>query len=311
MIKKEKFKKALSLFLAFVLMLGIVMPTVSEVAEAKTYYVKHTPIEGSELFGSTGWGYGNKVLIGKTDPKIGFCLEPGVDGYDGNHSTITPSSIGLTQKKLDRLALIAWYGYRDKTHNNTNYCLTQSLIWKELGSSRRIGIGKYKSESAMKPWFDAVMKKVNRFNVKPSFDGKTYTVNAGTTKSIKDTKGVLSELKIRGVTGGKASISGDTLKVTPSGSNSTMKIQLIRPMSPSQTKTNFVLGYSKYQAVSPCLSGADPYGAFVTIKVNLNGKAQVTKKSESGKYIKGAKFNIKNASGSINKNATTDGNIQK
>lgn len=26
------------------------------------------------------------------------------------------------------------------------------------------------------------------------------------------------------------------------------------------------------------------------------------------KYMKGAKFNIKNASGSVNKNATTDGN---
>lgn len=308
MIKKEKLKKALSLFLALVLMLGIVMPTVSEVAEAKTYYVKHELMGETEVFGSTSWGNGCKVLIGKTNPQIGFCIQPGVSLANGNHSTITPSSIGLSQKKLDKLALIAYYGYRDKTHNNTNYCLTQSLIWKELGSSKRIGIGKYKSESAMKPWFDAVMKKVNRFNVKPSFNGKTYTVNAGTTKSIKDTKGVLSELKINRISGGKASISGDTLKVTPDGSSSTMKILFVRPISTSQTKTNFVLRSGKAQAVSPCLSGRDPYTADIYIKVNLNGKAQVTKKSESGKYIKGAKFNIKNASGSVNKNATTDGN---
>ena len=308
MIKKEKLKKALSLFLALVLMLGIVMPTVSEVAEAKTYYVKHELMGETEVFGSTSWGNGCKVLIGKTNPQIGFCIQPGVSLANGNHSTITPSSIGLSQKKLDKLALIAYYGYRDKTHNNTNYCLTQSLIWKELGSSKRIGIGKYKSESAMKPWFDAVMKKVNRFNVKPSFNGKTYTVNAGKTKSIKDTKGVLSELKINRISGGKASISGDTLKVTPDGSSSTMKILFVRPISTSQTKTNFVLRSGKAQAVSPCLSGRDPYTADIYIKVNLNGKAQITKKSESGKYIKGAKFNIKNASGSVNKNATTDGN---
>ena len=308
MIKKEKFKKALSLFLAFVLMLGIVMPTVSEVAEAKTYYVKHELMGETEVFGSTSWGNGCKVLIGKTNLQIGFCIQPGVSLANGNHSTITPSSIGLSQKKLDKLALIAYYGYREKTHNNTNYCLTQSLIWKELGSSKRIGIGKYRSESAMKPWFDAVMKKVNRFNVKPSFDGKTYTVNAGETKSIKDTKGVLSELKIREVIGGKASISGDTLKVTPSGSSSTMTVKFKRQISSAQTKTNFVLRSGKAQAVSPCLSGRDPYSAYLKIKVNLNGKAQITKKSESGKYIKGAKFNIKNASGSVNKNATTDEN---
>lgn len=306
MIKKEKFKKALSLFLALVLMLGIVMPTVSEVAEAKTYYVKHELMGETEVFGSTSWGNGCKVLIGKTNPQIGFCIQPGVSLANGNHSTITPSSIGLSQKKLDKLALIAYYGYRDKTHNNTNYCLTQSLIWKELGSSKRIGIGKYKSESAMKPWFDAVMKKVNRFNVKPSFAGKTYTVNAGTTESIKDTKGVLSELKIKSVTGGKATISGNTLKVTPSGSSSKMNIRFTRTMSPSQTKTNFVLRSGKAQAVSPCLSGADPYGAYIKIKVNLNGKAQITKKSESGKFIKGAKFNIKNTSGTVNKTSTTN-----
>lgn len=308
MIKKEKFKKALSLFLALVLMLGIVMPTVSEIAEAKTYYVKHELMGETEVFGSTSWGNGCKVLIGKTNPQIGFCIQPGVSLANGNHSTITPSSIGLSQKKLDKLALIAYYGYRDKTHNNTNYCLTQSLIWKELGSSKRIGIGKYRSESAMKPWFDAVMKKVNRFNVKPSFNGKTYTVNAGETKSIKDTKGVLSELKIKSVIGGKASISGDTLKVTPSGSSNKITITFKRDILASQTKTNFVLRSGKAQAVSPCLSGGDPYQAIVKFNVNLNGKAQITKKSESGKYIKGAKFNIKNASGSVNKNATTDEN---
>ena len=61
-------------------------------------------------------------------------------------------------------------------------------------------------------------------------------------------------------------------------------------------KNNFVSLRScgKAQAVSPCLSGADPYVAYINIKINLNGKAQITKKSESGKYIKGAKFNIKN-----------------
>lgn len=306
---RKKFKKALSLFLVFILMLGIMIPTISEIAEAKTYYVKHTYISGSNTFGYPNtFGEGQKVTVGKgTNKRVGFCIEPGVKGTTGSHNTIKPSDIGITEEKINELSLIAWYGYRSKKASDVNYCLTQSLIWKELGSPKRIGIGKYQSNSDMQDWFDSVMKKVNSFYDKPSFNKKTYTINAGATKSIKDTKGVLSGLNIKSVTGGKATISGNTLKVTPDGKSDTMQIIFDRNLSAEQTKTQFVLKSGNAQAVS-VLTGQDPYKAFINVKVNLNGKAEVTKKSESGKAIKGAKFNIKNADGSVNKNGTTDEN---
>ena len=38
----------------------------------------------------------------------------------------------------------------------------------------------------MKPWFDAVkLERLIEFNVKPSFAGKTYTVNAGKLNLLK------------------------------------------------------------------------------------------------------------------------------
>lgn len=302
---KKKKQKVLAIVLALVMCLQYFVPITA--LAAKKVEVLHEEINGTNCIGYPGtFGKAQKVYVGK-DRKVGFCIQPGVSSANGTHTEITPQSIGLTDKKIKRLSLIAWYGYRSKTHNNTNYCLTQSLIWKELGSPKRIQIGKYQTNDDMKGWFSDVLDKVDNFNETPSFNRKTYTVNAGTTKSIKDTKKVLSGLHIKSVTGGTAKKSGNTLIITPSGKVDKMVIKFDRGMSAAQTETNFVFRKGNAQAVS-CLTGRDPYGAYVNIKVNLNGKAQVTKKSESGKAIKGAKFNIKNADGSVNKNGTTDEN---
>ena len=287
---KNKKQKILAIMLALVMCLQYFMPITA--LAAKSVYVEHVYMDGTECFGyPETFGQGQKVLVG-ADKKVGFCIQPGVKSANGTHTEITPESIGLTEKDMNRLALIAWYGYRSQKHDNVNYCLTQSLIWQELGSKKRIGIGDYRSDSSMQPWFKKVLDKVDNFHKLPSFAGKTYTVNAGESLKIKDTKGVLEDLHIKKVTGGTAKIDGNTLIITPSGKAETMSIEFNRGLSAEQTATNFVFRMGNTQAVS-CLTGKDPYYAYLDVKVNLYGRLELTKyNSDKSSTISGTSFKI-------------------
>ena len=288
---KIKKRKVVSMCLAALVGFQCLIP--SSAFAAKTAHVEHIVIKGSKIFNDKEAGMqGCKITVGKDNPQIGFCVQPGVKLHNGTHNAIKPESIGISDKKMKRLSLIAYYGYKSqKDKTNTNFCLTQSLIWKELGSPRRLGYGSYMSEKAMKPWFDKIMNKVNNFQKVPSFSGSTIRANVNETKSIEDKNKVLVGLKIKSVTGGKATKDGNTLKITPDGSSKSMKITFDRSLPASQNKTNFVYRQGNKQAVST-LTYKNVYEADLDVKVIQNGTAEVTKKSESGKFIKGAKFDL-------------------
>ena len=121
-----------------------------------------------------------------------------------------------------------------------------------------MGNSTYPNESSMQSWFNDVMNKVTHFHDKPSFDGQTVSVDAGDTANINDANKILSGLRIKSVTGGKASISGNTLKVTPDGTLDTMTVSFDRGMSSEQTRDTIVVRHGQSQAVS-YLTGKDQY----------------------------------------------------
>lgn len=257
--------------------------------EAATYNLTEDYQGDWYFFGSSKYGDGSILYL---NGKEAFCIEPDKVSATGPNDTIDPSVIGISKDQLKDMALITWYGYRSKSKpSKTDYMMTQNLVWKYLGSSQRMGNSTYQSESDMQSWFNNVMNKVNHFFDLPSFDGETITVDVGVTKNITDTNKVLSGLRIKSVTGGKATKSGNTLMVTPDGTSDTMKIRFDRGMSKEQTKTNFVVRQGQSQAVSP-LTGADPYGSFVNIKVNRTGSLKITKQDEDGNYISNTSFKL-------------------
>ena len=197
---------------------------------------------------------------------------------------------------MDEMALITWYGYRSKSKpSKTDYMMTQNLVWKYLGSRQRMGNSTYPDESSMKSWFNNVMNKVNHFGDTPSFHGKTVSVDMGETASISDTNKVLSGLKIKNVSGGTASISGNTLKVTPDGTKDTMIVAFDRGLSVAQTKDTIVVRQGNSQAVSS-LTGRDPYSSNLRIKVNRTGSLKIAKQDEDGNYVADTSFKVsKNA----------------
>ena len=261
--------------------------------EAATYNLTEDYQGDWYFFGSSKYGDGSILYL---NGKEAFCIEPDKVSATGPNDTIKPSDIGLTSEQMKTMALITWYGYRSKSKpSKTDYMMTQNAVWRYLGSGQRMGNSTYPDEASMKSWFNNVMNKVNHFHDKPSFHAKTVTVDMGETASIEDTNKVLSGLRIKSVTGGKATKSGNTLKVTPDGTQDSMMITFDRGMSTEQTKDTIVVRQGQSQAVST-LTGQDPYRSNVRIKVNRTGSLKITKQDEDGNYVPNTSFMLsKNA----------------
>ena len=282
-------KLALAGFMAFTTIFTNGIP----VTKAATYNLTEDYQADWYFFGSTKYGDGSILYL---NGKQAFCIEPDKVSATGPNDTINPSDIGLTWKQMEDMALITWYGYRSKSKpSKTDYMMTQNAVWRYLGSGQRMGNSTYPDEASMKSWFNNVMNKVTHFHDRPSFNNQTVTVDMGETASITDTNKVLSGLRIKSVTGGKATKIGNALKVTPDGTLDTVTIKFDRGMSPEQTKETIVVRQGQSQAVST-LTGRDPYNASVRIKVNRTGSLKITKQDEDGSYVPNTSFKLsKNA----------------
>ena len=269
---KKLRKKVLPALLAFLMVLTSIVPAIFSQTYAKT---KNHDLDLRRV---SNWRYNSSYLkrdvkseIFYIDGEWAFCIEPGIAMKRGTGREVSPKSLGLTSKQMEDLALIVWYGYRSQDEDEFDYFFTQSAVWRYLGSKQvHYRKGKKKEDLAkFNDWYKKIMYKVNHFHDLPSFNGDTIKVKQGETTSIQDKNRVLNGLKIKSVIGGKASISGNTLKVTP-GSKDKMEINFNRGMTPKQTRTQFIVKKGNNQAVS-YLTGNDPYKAYVDIEVDKTG----------------------------------------
>lgn len=270
---KKLRKKILPALLAFLMVLTSIVPAIFSQTYAKT---KNHDLDLRRV---SNWRYNSSYLkrdvkseIFYIDGEWAFCIEPGLVMKKGTGKEVSAKSLGLTEKQMKDLALIVWYGYRSQDEDEFDYFFTQSAIWKYLGSKQVHYRKGHKGEDLAKfnSWYKKIMYKVNHFHDLPSFNGDTIKVKQGETTSIQDKNRVLNGLKIKSVIGGKASISGNTLKVTPDGSKDKMEINFNRGMTPKQTRTQFIVKKGNNQAVS-YLTGNDPYKAYVDIEVDKTG----------------------------------------
>lgn len=270
---KKLRKTILPALLAFLMVLTSIVPAIFSQTYAKT---KNHDLDLRRV---SNWRYNSSYLkrdvkseIFYIDGEWAFCIEPGLVMKKGTGREVSAKSLGLTEKQMKDLALIVWYGYRSQDEDEFDYFFTQSAIWKYLGSKQVHYRKGHKGEDLAKfnSWYKKIMYKVNHFHDLPSFNGDTIKVKQGETTSIQDKNRVLNGLKIKSVIGGKASISGNTLKVTPDGSKDKMEINFNRGMTPKQTRTQFIVKKGNNQAVS-YLTGNDPYKAYVDIEVDKTG----------------------------------------
>ena len=254
------------------------------------------------------WGSGTLLYI---DNEIAFCLDSTLSSYVGTNSSVNASSIPLSKTQIDTLGLIAWYGYRSKTNpTNTDYFLTQNLIWEYLGTPNNYAKSSaYPTKASMRSKLDAIMNKVNNYYKTPSFHNKTYNINLGETLTLTDTNNVLSSLQYYKVSGATITKNQNTLKIVPDGTSSKIVIQFHKGLSDKQLESNFIVRNNNSQPISPCLSTGDPYKSSITINVNTLGDLQLAKKDPNGKLIKDVSFRLsynKDMSNPIGDYTTTD-----
>lgn len=129
-----------------------------------------------------------------------FCAEHGVDFdtgtiYKGSYYTPVDSKI----RKACKIAYLGWYKQHgdyvinDGTSdaNKKQYVLTQQFIWETLGQSSATFIDSG-IQAEYVSFKSNIENQIAQIEKRPSFDGTTITVQAGESKTLDDSNGVLS-----------------------------------------------------------------------------------------------------------------------
>lgn len=333
MIKKLKYKRILAFILLLMTLLSVTQPIFAASGTGKwvggqyASYIKTTDNANSQ----------NGILIRKLinystgEKRTVFCAEHGVDfGTDViyNGSYYTP--IDANVRKACKVAYLGWY----KEHGNyvvdggisyenkKQYVLVQQYIWEVLGQStaRFLDSGIQAEYENFKARINSEMKAIE---TRPSFDGKTINVQAGQSKTIDDTNGVLASYpSIDRTTNG--------IRVTHSKGSNSMTILV----DENTSLENYTITDAEFKSWGMIKEGTedkdtmvffefpngvqnqlysmsynDPITLGVSLKIESFGKLELSKLNEEGDLISGAVFNVSGPNG-YNKDVTvTNGKI--
>ena len=333
MIKKLKYKRILAFILLLMTLLSVTQPIFAASGTGKwvggqyASYIKTTDNANSQ----------NGILIRKLinystgEKRTVFCAEHGVDfGTDViyNGSYYTP--IDANVRKACKVAYLGWY----KEHGNyvvdggisyenkKQYALVQQYIWEVLGQStaRFLDSGIQAEYENFKARINSEMKKIE---TRPSFDGKTINVQAGQSKTIDDTNGVLANYpSIDRTTNG--------IRVTHSKGSNSMTILI----DENTSLENYTITDAEFKSWGMIKEGTedkdtmvffefpngvqnqlysmsynDPITLGVSLKIDSFGKLELSKLNTNGDLISGAVFKVTGPDGYNKEVTVTNGKI--
>lgn len=148
------------------------------------------------------------------------------------------------------------------------------------------------------------VKKIPSFTSASSSSAPTITLN-GTTASVTDTNGVLSNFSFPNGNGASFSKSGNTLNITQTGTISESTTFIATRNTPSAASSTYCLWYmsgSSYQTtISLCSASTGTLNAYFKLEaVPQVGGISLTKTTEDGKNLSGWQFGIYSNSGCTN-----------
>ena len=292
---KQIIKKGFAVFMTVLMTMGMLMNN----AFAANDFSK-TQLGSKAKYSYGGAEHGTVLYMTKAGEEV-YCLEYNKTPAN-SYSKQDPNF--LTQKKKDELGLINYYVHQDYSGKDA-YAITQSLVWRYMAGSVKSfikvkGISMTQSKGGYNNYFNKIMNKVKSFSYTPSFDGETKTIRAKETAIFNDTDKQLPEYKILQAKGATASISGYQLKVTPDGSQSKVKVRLIKNVSNYTKGINVVwTNGSNRQKIGKISPTRDPESAIVTLNVlPATGDLHVTKTDITGtKEVEGAKLKVTDKDG--------------
>ena len=265
-----------------------------------------------------------------------FCAEHGLDfktgaTYNGIYYTPTDSKI----RKACKVAYLGWYknngGYTvdggilasDMKWVKWDYVFSQQYIWEILGQSNATFINSDEQQGYI-DFKNRIDSEIANIEKRPSFNGKTITIDAGETKTITDSNGVLTEY-------GAIDNTKDGIRfVHEKGSNS-MTISVNENtnlenyrisdntfrewgMIKNGTEDNDTMVYFEFEEKAQnqlyCMSYNDPVTLNFSLKIEALGQLELSKLNTNGDLIDGAIFNVTGVN-NFNKDITvTNGKIE-
>ena len=144
------------------------------------------------------------MLRRASDNKPVYCIQAPIQFYNGSavngvvDTNTMVSMSGLSADQIERIKLIAYYGYGYGNHNSPEwYYATQLLIWANVnpGYVYAIADGDYSltPSSRYDGYYNEINSLVNNHTTAPSFARQTFEMNNGETLTINDSNNVLSK----------------------------------------------------------------------------------------------------------------------
>lgn len=235
--------------------------------------------------GKTMVGTANKFYM---NGKLAYCIEPLVQITDHTYNSTSDWNVtSLTPEQRHRLELIGFYGYEYNGHQTDRfYMATQELIWETVknvdakyttqrGGGSEIDLSHEKNE---------IMKLVNNYEVKPSFNTKTVEGNIGDEITVEDTNGVLEQFYMEYSGKHKVTVNGN--KISIKLDNTTVGEDTIRFKRKDYSRETTLIYYKDDSQKLASLRISDPSVATLKIKSN-GGTLEINKKGEKVIYDNG------------------------
>jgi uncharacterized surface anchored protein len=232
--------------------------------------------------------------------RVAYCIEPGIkEGTNYNSGNVSNS--GYSVETMNRVLLVAYYGYDYPNHQTQNFRMaTQALIWETVGASnvtystQRWGAGTTIDVSQER---NEINNLVNNHYAKPSFNGNNYQVKVGESITINDSNNVLSNYDVISIDKANYTINGNSITITPTDVGN-ISIKLKKKM---YTSREYIVYYGSGQKMISA-GAVDPVYATINVE-SKGGKVDITKydkdnnstKPSGEAILSGAIYGIYNA----------------
>src|SRR5574344_365031 len=333
MLKKLKSKRIIAFFLLMITLLSTTQPIFAASGTGKWVGGQFASFIKTTDNANTQYGVLLRRLINYStnEQRTVFCAEHGVDFdtgtvYNGKYYTPVDSKL----RKACKVAYLGWY----KQHGNyvidggtssalkKQYVLTQQLIWETLGQSNATFIDSG-IQAEYVSFKNNIENQIAQMDRRPSFDGTIITIQAGESKTLNDSNGVLSAYpSLDRTTNG--------IRVQHSSGSNSMTISV----DENTNLENYVITDAEFKSWGMIKDGTQDHDSMVffefasgvqnqlysmayndpiTLAVGLNietfGKLELSKLNTNGDLVNGAVFKVRGPN-DYNKDVTvTNGKI--
>ncbi len=277
----------------------------------------------SQVYTTDGNGNVGMLLRRLVNYKTGeritvFCGEHFVNSTTGTIETATHSV--PTDSKVKEACKVAYFGWYSKYGNyvidggimaesmksrKMDYVFTQQMIWETLGQSNAT-FKNSSIQSQYESFKSDINSKIATMKTRPSFVKETITIDAGQTKTLTDSNGVLKDynsidrtvdgvriVHTKGENTMQVIVSKDcnieTLKITD---NTMESWGMIKEETADNDTTVFFTFRSGVQNQLYALHYNDPVTMSLNLKINIFGKLEIAKKDNKGNFVPNTSFKI-------------------